>query len=463
MSNRWKSGLVFLVLFLAVILVYWPTLHNTFILDDYVWIQSLSWDQVRHLFVGSWEHVNTLRPIMRLQFWSSRLLFGENPFGWHLTNIVLHTLVAWCAYEIVRKTSANEKVSFAAALIFAVFPTNHETVAWISGRTHPFGLLLSLAAAFLIYFSGIILRKRIWYLVTGFLLLLASFLTYEVSFVVPFALLFIWIIVGPHSRRALFSVISSFGLLGCLIVYRCLVLGGSIGSVGAQHDNIFLAPFLNFKLFNILYWHSRELKWLLVFLVFLLILNFVLHRQQYKYDSRVSKIILFFLFSLLSYAPFVITKGVAPRFLYSSLFFCFITLALAYDYLYIEMSRAIKGLVVVVTVFILILSFWQARQMAERYNILANSYVEIQQTLLSDFPVWPSGKDMLFYNIPNGYQGILAFLTYFDKAVQYVYYGQPVGKVYRADQLSPDELNKVLAEKPITYKFLGFDSGIIRQ
>src|SRR3989338_3662049 len=104
MKNKITFFLItFFLLFFAAVVVYFPALPGTFILDDYVWIQSLNIEQIKHLFVGSWEHGNTLRPIMRLQFFSSILLFGEQPLYWHLTNIFLHTLISAACFYFLYK------------------------------------------------------------------------------------------------------------------------------------------------------------------------------------------------------------------------------------------------------------------------------------------------------------------------------------------------------------------------
>lgn len=60
-------------------------------------------------------------------------LFGANPFGWHLLNILAHVVVCLLAYALLRRWNVSAAVSFAIALIFAVHPVHSESVAWISG------------------------------------------------------------------------------------------------------------------------------------------------------------------------------------------------------------------------------------------------------------------------------------------------------------------------------------------
>lgn len=60
-------------------------------------------------------------------------LFGLNPFGWHLTNVLLHTLVCLLAFFLLRRWRLSAFLSFSVALVFAVHPVHTESVAWIAG------------------------------------------------------------------------------------------------------------------------------------------------------------------------------------------------------------------------------------------------------------------------------------------------------------------------------------------
>jgi protein O-mannosyl-transferase len=60
-------------------------------------------------------------------------LFGTNPFGWHLLNILLHAGICLLAFLFLRKLDLPPIVAFAICLIFAVHPVHVESVAWIAG------------------------------------------------------------------------------------------------------------------------------------------------------------------------------------------------------------------------------------------------------------------------------------------------------------------------------------------
>lgn len=60
-------------------------------------------------------------------------LFGLNPFGWHLLNILLHVGVCALAYLLLRRFGLSEILAFAITSVFALHPVHTESVAWISG------------------------------------------------------------------------------------------------------------------------------------------------------------------------------------------------------------------------------------------------------------------------------------------------------------------------------------------
>lgn len=462
----WTFFIPFVILFIIILLLYSPSLGGTFILDDYVWVQPVFGSQIIDLFTGSWEHGNTLRPIMRLEFAFNRFLFGENPVGWRMINIFLHTLVAWSLYIILYKISRKKFLAISGAVIFAVFPSHHESVAWISGQTHPFGLLLSLGAGFLLYQSCLISKFRLIKFIVGSFFLLLAFLTYEVSFVIPIALLFtFFLIVENRDKYGYLVILASFLELGILLFYRFLVLGGTMGNVGEHQSNILLAPFFNIKQIIDLYWYNKELKILILALTIFIFYLLINARFWKNFNDRWKWIVLFVIFSILAYSPFAIVRGVAPRFLYSSLFFSTIVFFLLYDYIAnLNLLKIYKVFFGIVFSSILVISFYQTWQTANHYRQIADAYEKIRQIVVQDYPIWPKNVDMLFYGVPDSIQFdnqyLLAFITYFDKAIHFGYTGQNVGIVYRAEKLSDDKVRELRAKEVIEYMFLDLQNGV---
>lgn len=60
-------------------------------------------------------------------------LFGLEPFGWHLLNILLQLGVCLLAFLLLRRWGLSQLVAFIITLIFAVHPIHTESVTWIAG------------------------------------------------------------------------------------------------------------------------------------------------------------------------------------------------------------------------------------------------------------------------------------------------------------------------------------------
>ena len=137
--NRLLTFAVCLFLALAVWAVFGQTLHHGFVYDDrgYVYenpaiTKGLHWKGVvwafTHSHGGNWHPLTTLSHMLDCQ------LFGLNPRGHHLTNVLLHTASALLLFLVLRKmTGALWRSAFAAA-VFAIHPLGVESVAWVAER-----------------------------------------------------------------------------------------------------------------------------------------------------------------------------------------------------------------------------------------------------------------------------------------------------------------------------------------
>ena len=76
-----------------------------------------------------------------------------DPFGYHLTNIILQVLVSFLVFLLVVRLHKDFSVSFSTAALFALCPLAVESVTYISGRAE---LLMgsSLIAAMLLFISS---------------------------------------------------------------------------------------------------------------------------------------------------------------------------------------------------------------------------------------------------------------------------------------------------------------------
>lgn len=69
-----------------------------------------------------------------------------NPFGFHLTNVLVHALNALIVFVLVRSMTRRYWLAVATGLLFAVHPIHTESVTWIAGRTDLIGTTFMLLA-----------------------------------------------------------------------------------------------------------------------------------------------------------------------------------------------------------------------------------------------------------------------------------------------------------------------------
>ncbi len=80
--------------------------------------------------------INGRRPLTLLSFFLDRALWGADPAGWHLTNLILHVLATLALYRFFRTVSRRSGlphrqrriIPLVAAVLFALHPANTETV-----------------------------------------------------------------------------------------------------------------------------------------------------------------------------------------------------------------------------------------------------------------------------------------------------------------------------------------------
>lgn len=77
-------------------------------------------------------------PLTWLTLAADHALWGLNPFGYHLTNVLLHAanavLFFWIALRLLPREAGAPLAAAAAALFFALHPLRVESVAWVTER-----------------------------------------------------------------------------------------------------------------------------------------------------------------------------------------------------------------------------------------------------------------------------------------------------------------------------------------
>jgi tetratricopeptide (TPR) repeat protein len=75
------------------------------------------------------------RPIVSLDFFFERRLFGYNPIGYRLISTLLHAAATGVLLGLLRDAFGSRRAALCGGLVFAVHPAQVGAVAWIGGRT----------------------------------------------------------------------------------------------------------------------------------------------------------------------------------------------------------------------------------------------------------------------------------------------------------------------------------------
>jgi len=131
---------------LAVTLCYIPAMRAGFVWDDdllvtenalvkgadslpYIWASGASTDYT---------------PLTITAFWLQWRLWGDNPAGYHLVNILLHALSALLLWRVLARLAIPG--AWLGALLFAIHPVNVASVAWIAELKNALSLPFYLGA-----------------------------------------------------------------------------------------------------------------------------------------------------------------------------------------------------------------------------------------------------------------------------------------------------------------------------
>jgi len=211
---------------LICLLIYLPALRCGFVnVDDPAYVlnnplvKELNLATVLSMFTHS--HLGWWMPLTWISLALDYHFWGENPFGYHLANILLHAVNAALVVLIIDKLIRAERrgmsvqpgylypaLLITAGLFFGIHPLRVESVAWVSERKDVLNGFFSFAA---IYFYLIFAeckeevaakKSAGLYYVLALLCFVFSLMAKSVSVVLPLMLLtFDWLPLG-RMRRA---------------------------------------------------------------------------------------------------------------------------------------------------------------------------------------------------------------------------------------------------------------------
>ena len=91
------------------------------------------------------------RPLILLSYAVDYAIWGPNPLGFHITNMLWHALASVMVCLLIMRLTSSRTAALLAGVLFAVHPVHVESVAFISGRTDVIATALSLISIYLFF------------------------------------------------------------------------------------------------------------------------------------------------------------------------------------------------------------------------------------------------------------------------------------------------------------------------
>jgi Tfp pilus assembly protein PilF len=179
------------ILIIATLLAYSKIFNAGFITwDDPLYvinnkdIQGLGVEQMSKWF--SQYYVGNYHPLTMLSYAIDFMLGKTAPFIYHLTNILFHIANALLVYVFAKRVTSHIWVALFVALLFAMHPTQTESVSWIAERKNVlYGFFfLSAMNVYTGYAKDEKNVKLLWVVLLG----IASMLSKAAAISLPFAL-----------------------------------------------------------------------------------------------------------------------------------------------------------------------------------------------------------------------------------------------------------------------------------
>lgn len=105
---------------------------NLYVLENPI-VQSWSFDGLKEAFTTP-QILGSYNPVVLLSWMIDYSIWGMNPLGFHLSNLILHLINSILVYVLIALWTRSSWVAVVTAVLFGIHPMHVEPVAWVSGR-----------------------------------------------------------------------------------------------------------------------------------------------------------------------------------------------------------------------------------------------------------------------------------------------------------------------------------------
>jgi hypothetical protein len=417
------------------------------------WFLSDDFAQIGKVLAGDYSVVwgraqgGFFRPLFILSYMIDGAIWGARPFGFHLTNVVVHSLNAFLTVLLSLKITedlrlslkAKQLVAIGAGVLFLLHPSHTEAVSWISGRADLLATFFCLAS--LITFLTYARSGRASRLVASLLCFMVALLAKESAICLPFLItvlaMFINRAQSNWSLRRWFAITALyFSILVLFVAVRAVFIGSLVGGYGASQHLNFAPGWLRDRLLEaavrsvlpplpirwswILFKPLQSPAFILIALVCAAILvgAILFRRKQYaRTDRREQNIFLLallalFLFSLSPVINLRLTlyHTHGERFLYLPTVFSCLLLA------YVGMIL-IRNWKLFVSILICVLGFYSVR--LYQTNGLWVDAAHLSRSIVDGLVASSTSEHAIVLNVPDNVRGVPVFHNGLPEALEY--------------------------------------------
>jgi len=242
------------ILIAIVLILFSPSLTSGFAYDSNAQIltgdfihQRTNLIPVLTFQVMSWDVLDFNRPVQLASLMFDSLVWGKNPFGYHLTNLLLHAIATCLTFLLIRHilaftnpTRDNSRQNFStflATLLFLVHPLVTEAVCEPSNRKDILAAVFGFTALLVLTrHSPAIRHGDALRLLLGIFLSLLSIGTKEVGVAIPVIIFLYWFLFRRQEPRT-FWIIAIMGSAAVNIAFLIARF-----ALAHQPSEIFLNP-----------------------------------------------------------------------------------------------------------------------------------------------------------------------------------------------------------------------------
>jgi hypothetical protein len=444
--KSWRQLAILGIFLLAGLVAFENILNSWFLSDDFAQIGkvlhgdlSVVWGQAQGGF---------FRPLFILSYLIDAKLWGARPFGFHLTNVVFHSLNAFLTFLLSLRVFEDLKVSagtkstiaLGAGALFLLHPSHTEAVSWISGRADVFATFFCLAS--LLFYLGYAQRRSGSRLTLSLFCFTAALLAKESAVCLPLLVIALGIFNGPARLdrktfcRQLPVFALYFSILGVFVAVRYVFIGSLVGGYGVSQHLNFSPGWLRDRLLegivrSVLPALPNSWTWFLfkplqsrVFILLslacagLIVAAIIFRRRWYDLSARWEQnrflimLVILFLCSLLPVINLRLTlyQTLGERFLYlPTVFSC---LSMAY-----VAAILLRRQTLLVSLLIGVLGFYAVTLF--RTNRIWSEAARLSSSITSDLVSSSTRDHLIILNAPDNLRGVPVFHNGLPEALAY--------------------------------------------